>query len=178
LRYGTFRKNIPSQYETTTALEEPTAPHIADGPYAQCTVRSSLDCDGIVDVRPGIAASIFECTQRVGMGRINAYHYYWVDLGPVYGSRMAKTRPALVISPNVLNRMLSTVVVVPLTTKHRTYPGRIRTVLSGIAADACFDQIQTLPNTALQPRAIRRATDRERRQFNAALTELYLTSSS
>ncbi|MFZ9527604.1 MAG: type II toxin-antitoxin system PemK/MazF family toxin [Schleiferiaceae bacterium] len=99
-------------------------------------------------------------------------------MGPVYASRMAKTRPALVISPNVLNRMLRTVVVVPLTTKHRTYPGRIRTMLSGIPADVCFDQIQTLPNTALQPRAIRWATERERRHFNVALSELYLTSSS
>jgi mRNA interferase MazF len=91
---------------------------------------------------------------------------------------MAKTRPALVISPNVLNRMLSTVVVVPLTTKHRSYPGRIRTMLGGITADACFGQIQTLPKTALQPRAIRRANDRERSHFTAALRELYLTSSS
>ena len=112
------------------------------------------------------------------MGRISAYHYYWVDLGPVYGSRMAKIRPALVISPNVLNRMLRTVVVVPLTTKRRTYPGRISTKLSGIDADVCFDQIQTLPKSALQPHGIRRATDRERLKFTDALTELYLTSTS
>ena len=40
---------------------------------------------------------------------VERYAVYWVDLGPARGSEIAKTRPALVVSDDAMNRMLSTV---------------------------------------------------------------------
>lgn len=47
----------------------------------------------------------------------NRYDIHWVDLEPVRGSELRKTRPAVIVSLDVLNRALETVVVCPLTTK-------------------------------------------------------------
>lgn len=41
---------------------------------------------------------------------------YWVELDPVRGSEIAKTRPCIVLSSNEVNSHRRTVVVVPLTT--------------------------------------------------------------
>ena len=104
--------------------------------------------------------------------------YYWVDLGPVYGARMAKTRPALLLSPTALNNVLATVVVVPLTTTIRPYPSRFETTLNGVRASVCLDQIQTVPKNALSPRKIRRASRGEARRVEEVLRRIYLSSSS
>lgn len=41
---------------------------------------------------------------------------YWVELDPVRGSELAKTRPCVVLSTDEVNRYRRTVIVVPLTT--------------------------------------------------------------
>jgi mRNA interferase MazF len=67
-----------------------------------------------------------------------------VDLDPVIGSEIAKTRPCLIVSPNALNTALNTVIVVPLTTAQRNYPTRIATNFNGKPGALCFDQIKTI----------------------------------
>ena len=42
-------------------------------------------------------------------------HVFWVTLDPVQGSKMAKTRPCVVVSQTELNAVRRTVVIVPLT---------------------------------------------------------------
>lgn len=44
---------------------------------------------------------------------------------PTRGSRIRKTRPCVVISPDELNRHLRTVIVAPLTTGGHAYPWRV-----------------------------------------------------
>jgi mRNA interferase MazF len=41
---------------------------------------------------------------------------WWVVLDPTVGSEIQKTRPCVVVSPNVMIPDLRTVIVVPLTT--------------------------------------------------------------
>ena len=45
------------------------------------------------------------------------YDVYWVKLDPARGSELRKTRPAVIVSLDVLNRALETVVVRPLTSR-------------------------------------------------------------
>src|SRR5712692_1707837 len=45
-----------------------------------------------------------------------------VSLDPTQGAEIRKTRPCLVLSANILNRLRSTVVVVPLSTNARIHP--------------------------------------------------------
>ncbi len=47
---------------------------------------------------------------------------WWVRLDPILGSEIRKTRPAMVLTSDVLNRMRQTVVVVPLSTAAGAHP--------------------------------------------------------
>jgi mRNA interferase MazF len=50
---------------------------------------------------------------------------YWVNLDPAVGSEIKKTRPCLVISPDEMNKHLSTIIIAPMTTNLKRYPTRI-----------------------------------------------------
>ena len=76
---------------------------------------------------------------------IERYGVYWVNLGPVVGSEIAKTRPAVVISHDAMNRLLATVVVCPLTSRlHPHWPSRVQTTVGGQSAEVAVDQIRTI----------------------------------
>jgi len=47
--------------------------------------------------------------------RVERGSVYWVDLDPVQGSEMSKTRPCVVVSATQFNALRRTVIVVPLT---------------------------------------------------------------
>ena len=84
---------------------------------------------------------------------VERYAVYWVDLDPVRGSEIAKTRPALVVSDDAMNRMLSTVVVCPITSRlHPRWPSRVRTSIAGREAEIAIDQIRTISKARLGER--------------------------
>ncbi len=81
---------------------------------------------------------------------IERYAVHWVRFDPVQGSEIAKTRPAVIISDNDMNAILSTVVVCPLTTSlHPRWPSRIQTTMAGKAAEIAVDQIRTVDSSRL-----------------------------
>lgn len=58
---------------------------------------------------------------------------------------MAKRWPAVVVSDNAMNGLLSTVVVCPLTSRrHPTWPSRVGCVAGGISGEIAVDQIRTV----------------------------------
>lgn len=67
-----------------------------------------------------------------------------VNLDPVKGREINKTRPCLVISPNVMNKHLDTLLVAPLTTSQKNYPSRLRTNFKGKPGEICFDHIKSI----------------------------------
>jgi len=84
---------------------------------------------------------------------VERYAVYRVDLDPVRGSEIAKTRPALVVSDDAMNRMLSTVVVCPVTSRlHPRWPSRVRTSIAGREAEIAIDQIRTIGKARLGER--------------------------
>jgi mRNA interferase MazF len=81
---------------------------------------------------------------------VERYAVYWVGLDPVRGREIAKTRPALVISDDVMNRTLSTVVVCPVTSRlHPRWPSRVRATIAGREAEIAVDQIRTIDRSRL-----------------------------
>ncbi len=56
---------------------------------------------------------------------VNRFDVYLVNLDPTEGKEIKKTRPCLIISPNEMNRFVSTVIVAPMTIKVRKYPTRV-----------------------------------------------------
>lgn len=84
---------------------------------------------------------------------IERYGVYWVNLDPVVGSEIAKTLPAVVISQDSMNRLLSTVVVCPLTTRlHPHWPSRVQTTVGGRLSEAAVDQIRTIDKARIGQR--------------------------
>jgi mRNA interferase MazF len=67
-----------------------------------------------------------------------------VELDPTRGSKIRKTRPCLVVSPDELNEHLSTYIVAPLTTGGRTYPFRISCRFESKAGYIIADQLRTI----------------------------------
>ena len=79
---------------------------------------------------------------------MNRFEVWLVNLDPTIGSETRKTRPAVIVSPDELNKHLRTVIVVPLTTG-RTYPFRVATKVAGKPSVAAVDQIRTVDKQRL-----------------------------
>ena len=85
--------------------------------------------------------------------RIERYGVYWVNLDPVVGEEIAKTRPAVVVSDNAMNEHLGTVVVCPITSRlHPRWPSRIQATVGGRRAEIAVDQIRTVARERLGKR--------------------------
>jgi len=56
---------------------------------------------------------------------VERFDVYLVNLDPTVGYEIQKIRPCLIISPDEMNRHISTVIVAPMTTKGRPYPTRV-----------------------------------------------------
>lgn len=72
-----------------------------------------------------------------------------VGLDPTKGREMKKTRPCLVISPNEMNRHISTVIVAPMTSKGNRYPTRITCQFQGVQGQVVLDQIRTIDKSRI-----------------------------
>ena len=72
------------------------------------------------------------------------FDVYLVTLDPAIGSEIQKSRPALIISPDEMNRHIRTVIIAPLTTKGRDYPTRVPCAFEGKTGQIVLDQIRTV----------------------------------
>ena len=73
------------------------------------------------------------------------YDIHWVELDSARGSELRKTRPAVIVSLDVLNRALETVVVCPLTSQlHPAWRTRLPVKVKGKQAEIAADQIRTV----------------------------------
>jgi len=67
-----------------------------------------------------------------------------VELDPTVGHEIQKTRPCLVVSPDEMNRYISTVIVAPMTSKGRNYPSRVNCFFQKTKGQVVLDQIRTI----------------------------------
>ena len=75
---------------------------------------------------------------------------YWCRLDPIEGSKIGKTRPAVIVSLDSLNGILPTVVVCPLTSKPRPqWRTRLSVTCAGRPVDVCAEQIRTVAKARL-----------------------------
>lgn len=80
---------------------------------------------------------------------VERFDVYLVNLDPTIGSEIKKTRPCLVISPDVMNRYIAAVIVAPMTTKGRSYPTRVECSFQGKDGQIVLDQIRTVDKVRL-----------------------------
>src|SRR5216117_2533894 len=67
-----------------------------------------------------------------------------VRLDRTLGSKIQKTRPCVIVSPDELNAHLRTVIVAPMTTGGRPYPFRVACSFRGRPRHIVLDQIRTV----------------------------------
>jgi mRNA interferase MazF len=61
---------------------------------------------------------------------VNRFEIWLVNLNPIIGSEITKTRPCVIVSPNEMNKYLQTVLLAPLTHTKKMYPSRIDCILN------------------------------------------------
>jgi len=67
-----------------------------------------------------------------------------VSLGHGQGGEIRKTRPCVVVSPDVLNEHMPTFIVAPMTTGGHAYPFRIPCRFEGKSGFVVLDQVRTV----------------------------------
>ena len=77
------------------------------------------------------------------------FDVYNIALDPAKGAEMKKLRPAVIISPDAMNKNLKTVLVAPLTHTVRRYPSRVASVFAGQPGEIVLDQIRAVDKRRL-----------------------------
>jgi mRNA interferase MazF len=77
------------------------------------------------------------------------FDIFYVNLDPTIGSEIKKTRPCVVISPNEMNKHISTFIIAPITPKLREYPTRVACKVEGKQGQIVLDQIRTVDKLRL-----------------------------
>ena len=83
---------------------------------------------------------------------ISRFDIYLINLDPVIGHEIRKTRPCVIISPDEMNHHIGTVIIAPMTTKGRDYPSRIPLTFKRKKGQIVLDQIRTIDKTRLVKR--------------------------
>jgi mRNA interferase MazF len=104
---------------------------------------------------------------------VKRYDIRWAALDPARGSGMAKTRPVVIVSMDVLNAQLRTVTVCPLTTQLRPgWRSRLGVRIGRQNAEITVDQIRTISKTRIG-RRLGSLTEDEARALRRLITEMY-----
>lgn len=103
---------------------------------------------------------------------VKRFDVYLVNLDPTIGHEIKKSRPCLVISPDEMNKYISTVIVAPMTTKGRNYPTRVSCMFQGKEGHVVLDQIRTVDKSRLAKRLGRIDAETQSMVFSV-LAELF-----
>ena len=70
-------------------------------------------------------------------------------LEPTIGSEINKTRPCIIVSPDIANVHNRSVVIIPLTSKLKDYPSRVNCRFQNKQGQIVIDQIRTVDKIRL-----------------------------
>ncbi len=80
---------------------------------------------------------------------IHRFDVFLVNLDPTIGAEIKKSRPCVIISPDVMNKHLNTVIVAPLTSTSKYYPSRIISKFNDQTGEIVLDQIRAIDKLRL-----------------------------
>ena len=75
---------------------------------------------------------------------VKRFEVWLINLEPTLGNEINKTRPCLVISPDVVNKHLNTITVAAMTSTIKPYPTRVTCVFQKHPGQIALDQIRSL----------------------------------
>ncbi|MBU4304837.1 MAG: type II toxin-antitoxin system PemK/MazF family toxin [Candidatus Omnitrophica bacterium] len=80
---------------------------------------------------------------------IKQYDVFLISLDPAIGHKIKKSRPCAILSPNEMNKYISTVIIAPMTMQSHPYPSRVPVKLKGKNGWVVLDQIRTVDKRRL-----------------------------
>jgi mRNA interferase MazF len=75
---------------------------------------------------------------------LQQFTIYWCNLEPTFGRQIKKTRPCVIVSPDEMNNLLGTVIVVPLTSTARKFPFYLAVTYHDHPGALACDQIKAI----------------------------------
>ncbi len=103
---------------------------------------------------------------------VKRHEVYWANLDPTIGSEIKKTRPVVIVSPDVMNKNLKTVIVCPLTTSLKNYPTRVKIKVNGKEGAVALDHVRSIDKERLT-RKIGQLEKEERDRVQSLLLEMF-----
>ena len=101
------------------------------------------------------------------------YEIVLVNLDPTIGSEMQKTRPAVILSPNEMNKYLDTVVIAPMTSISKSYPTRVEVNHNKTKGWIVLDQIRTIDRQRITKK-LDKLTDKDIKKVKNILKETFV----
>ena len=80
------------------------------------------------------------------------FDVYQVNLDPVIGSEIARSRPCVIVSPDEMNIHLATVIVAPLTSSVKGWPSRVSSHFGSKKGELALDQLRAVDKRRLAKR--------------------------
>ena len=80
---------------------------------------------------------------------IKQYDVFLISLDPTIGREIKKSRPCVIISPNEMNKYISTVIIAPMTSQSRSYPTRVPLKFKKKDGWVVLDQLRTVDKRRL-----------------------------
>lgn len=79
---------------------------------------------------------------------IRRFEIYLIELDPIMGSEIKKTRPCVIVSPNEMHG-LNTVLIAPMTSKGFPAPSRVPLSFDGKSGLVLLDQLRAVDKARL-----------------------------
>jgi mRNA interferase MazF len=81
---------------------------------------------------------------------VKRFEVWLIELNPVIGNEISKTRPCLVISPDEVNELLGTVTIAAMTSAIRVYyPHRVSCTFQNKTGQVALDHIRSVSKLRL-----------------------------
>lgn len=80
---------------------------------------------------------------------VSQYDIFLISLDPTIGHEIKKSRPCVIISPDEMNKYISTVIIAPMTSKSHSYPTRVPIKFMGENGWIVLDQLRTVDKKRL-----------------------------
>ena len=104
---------------------------------------------------------------------LSQYEIVLVNLDPTIGSEMQKTRPAVILSPNEMNKYLNTVVIGPMTSNSKSYPTRVEVNHNKTKGWIVLDQIRTIDRQRITKK-LDKLTEKDIKKVKNILKETFV----
>ena len=104
---------------------------------------------------------------------LTQYEIVLVNLDPTIGSEMQKTRPAVILSPNEMNKYLNTVVIAPMTNSSKSYPTRVEVNHNKTKGWIVLDQIRTIDRQRIAKK-LDKLTEKDIKKVKNILKETFV----